>query len=299
MNEFRLVASLPYLFLKAKYFNFKANKSNLPGFKFYIFGKKIARNLFSKGIFSPKLFLNPVSIVRYFEYDFIESNLNCSKGDKILDVSSPYLFGFFVAKKFNVNYSYINPDKDDLAQLSKKAAKVKFLGQYKTAQIDATNLPFQIDYFDTIISISVIEHVDREQDSIALTELWKTLKPGGRLLLTFPVSKIYYEEFRTEDVYNLGPSKKNEEYFFQRIYDEKSVKDRILGALNNNEITNKKIFGEKDSFFYEGYKKRWTKNSYFETVKDPYYISKYFKEFESTDQLPGMGVMGLSIRKKL
>ena len=115
--------------------------------------------------------------------------------------------------------------------------------------------------------------------------------------MTFPVSKSYYEEFRSEDVYKLGYSQKNEDYFFQRIYDEKAIKNRILSTLNNYEISEKKIFGEKNSTFYVDYKERWMNKDYFETVKDPYYISKYFKEFESTDQLPGIGVMGLSIRK--
>ena len=112
------------------------------------------------------------------------------------------------------------------------------------------------------------------------------------------VSKKYYEEFRKEDVYNLGVFQKEKDYFFQRVYDEQSIENRILNSLNNYEILCKKIFGEKDSSFYKLYKKRWDEKSYFETVKDPHYISKYFKEFESTDQLPGIGIMGLSIRKK-
>ena len=297
MNGIKLAAALPYLLLKEKYFKIKANKSNLPGIKFYFFGKKIAKILLSRGIFSPKLFLNPISIVRYFEYDFIESNLKIKDGDKILDVSSPYLFGFFIAMREKVEYNYINPDRGDLDQLSTKANKLKFLGKYKTSQIDVLDLPYQSEYFDNIISISVIEHIDKDKDSHAVSEMWKALKPGGRLILTFPVSKSYYEEFRSEDVYKLGYSQKNEDYFFQRIYDEKAIKNRILSTLNNYEISEKKIFGEKNSTFYVDYKERWMNKDYFETVKDPYYISKYFKEFESTDQLPGIGVMGLSIRK--
>lgn len=298
MNGFRLAFSFPYLLLRSKYFNFKANKLNLTGNKFYHFGKKIARKLLFKGIFSPKLFLNPVSIVRYFEYDFIESNIKNKTGERILDVSSPYLFGFYVTEKYKVDYYYINPDKDDLSQLTIKAAKLEFAGQFKTAKIDATNLPYQNNYFDNIISVSVIEHIDKDQDSIAIQQMWRTLKLEGKLLLTFPVSKKYYEEFRKEDVYNLGVLQKEKDYFFQRVYDEQSIENRILNSLNNYEILSKKIFGEKDSSFYKLYKKRWYEKSYFETVKDPHYISKYFKEFESTDQLPGIGVMGLSIRKK-
>jgi len=72
MNNIKLAAAFPYLIFKAKFFWNKSNKSKIPGFKFNTFGRNIARKLLAKGDFSPKLFLNPVSIVRYFEFDFVE-----------------------------------------------------------------------------------------------------------------------------------------------------------------------------------------------------------------------------------
>ena len=71
----------------------------------------------------------------------------------------------------------------------------------------------------------------------------------------------------------------------------------MLSSIHNFEIVEKKVFGEITNGFYDGYKKRWVKSGYRETVKDPYYISKHFKYFPSINDLPGLGVMGLTIRK--
>ena len=44
-------------------------------------------------------------------------------------------------------------------------------------------------------------------------------------------------------------------------------------------------------------RKRWIKYSYWETVKDPYYISNKFSYFNDIDDLEDIGVIGLTIRK--
>jgi len=55
---------------------------------------------------------------------------------------------------------------------------------------DATNLPFRSGAFSHTISSEVLEHV--EQDQLAVQELARVLKPGGRLVLTFPHRKCYF-----------------------------------------------------------------------------------------------------------
>lgn len=67
--------------------------------------------------------------------------------------------------------------------------------------------------------------------------------------------------------------------------------------------SNLKIYGwkfriKKENGFYSDYQQRWLKFGLFETVKDPYYISKNFKYYDSISELPGMGVIGLAMRKK-
>jgi ubiquinone/menaquinone biosynthesis C-methylase UbiE len=45
-------------------------------------------------------------------------------------------------------------------------------------------LPFPDDYFDLVLSHEVLEHV--QDDQLAVTEIIRVLKPGGRLILFVP-----------------------------------------------------------------------------------------------------------------
>jgi SAM-dependent methyltransferase len=51
-------------------------------------------------------------------------------------------------------------------------------------QADATALPFHDRSFDAVFIFDVLEHIDA--DDLALKELRRVLKPGGRLLVTVP-----------------------------------------------------------------------------------------------------------------
>jgi ubiquinone/menaquinone biosynthesis C-methylase UbiE len=290
---------LPYLFLKRNYFWKKTDKVNLPGKIFFEFGKSIGNKLFQKGIVSPKLLLNPVSIVRYFEFDFtlngvIKTN---SANNKILDISSPYLFGYYIASKYEGEYKYVNPDKNDLALVKKYSSKLKFGMNYSTEATDATNLSFSDNSFSHIISISVIEHINGSGDGDAIKEMWRVLKPNGLLILTFPVAKSFIEEFSDNNIYGLSVDQKKEKFFFQRVYDEVSINERLLDKIKDFTILSMEIFGESEPGFYRSYTKRWEKEGLRETVKDPYYISKYFKKIKCFDEIKDSAVIGITVRK--
>ena len=158
LNKFHQIISLPFLYVKCNYYWRKTNKTNLPGNNFFQFGKSIGLQLLKKLILSPKLLLNPVSIVRYFEYDFALRNFLSSSltRNQILDISSPYLFGFYLASSFGGEYYYINPDKTDLSLVKKYSSKLKFTMKYSADSADATKLSFPANSFSQIISISVI-----------------------------------------------------------------------------------------------------------------------------------------------
>lgn len=297
-DRLKLLLLFPFYLIKLFVYQQKMEKDNLPGREFSDFGFRTGLQFIIKGKFSPKLLLNPVSIVRYFEFDFVYSCLNPDENQNILDVSSPYLFSFYLCKNKEVDYTYINPDRRDLYNVQSLANKLKFKGNFITSYADARTLEYADRSFDVILSISVIEHISGEDDSLVMKQLWRVLKPGGKLVLTFPVKPVYEEEFRDDDIYNLENEKKTEGYFFQRIYDEENINKRLLSSISNFEIVDKKVFGEISSDFYNGYKKRWIKKGYSETVKDAYYISKYFRYFNDISELKGIGVMGLTLKKR-
>ena len=182
---------LPLLPFKTFYYWRKSGNTTLPGKKFAKYGFKLGLRLLMSGKISLKLLFNPVSIVRYFEYDFVNSFIGSIDDKNILDVSSPYLFGFFILDKNNCNYYYINPDKKDLVNVRSLGKKINFAGKYSTDCLDAKKMHYPDNMFDKIVSISVIEHVNNNGDSEVMHEMWRVLKPGGLLILTFPVKKEY------------------------------------------------------------------------------------------------------------
>ncbi len=74
-------------------------------------------------------------------------------------------------------------------------------------QADATSLPFPDNYFDVIVTSHVFEHI--EQDELAMAEVARTLKPGGKFIIFVPGSMdgkapaIEWETCRHYRNYNL------------------------------------------------------------------------------------------------
>ena len=50
---------------------------------------------------------------------------------------------------------------------------------------DITKMPFKSNYFDTIVCIDVLEHL--ENDEKAIREITRVLKEGGKAILTVPL----------------------------------------------------------------------------------------------------------------
>jgi len=68
-------------------------------------------------------------------------------------------------------------------------------GRYDGVQeIDITELPYGDNFFDLVICNHVLEHV--EDDALALAELHRVLKKGGKAILQVPVS---YDTVTIED----------------------------------------------------------------------------------------------------
>lgn len=287
----------PLLILKRIYFWQITEKSKLPGKEFAVFGFSKGKELLLRLKLAPRLLLNPVSIVRYFEFEFVSSSLNLENSLKVLDISSPYLFGFYESNRFQLEYHYLNPDHRDLTNVILLSSKLRFKGKYTAQLKDAIKLDYPENNFDRVVSISVIEHINDDGDTKAMKEIWRVLKPNGLLSLTVPVKKLFEIEYRDKDEYNLNYEKQESKYFFQRIYDNKKIEERLLSSISNYEIIQQKIFGVNEKEFYSEYKKRWMKYNYWETVKDPYYISKHFSFFNQIDELKDIGVIGLTIRK--
>jgi SAM-dependent methyltransferase len=57
-------------------------------------------------------------------------------------------------------------------------------------RIDITDIPYKTDHFDVVVCNHVLEHVPK--DDLALSEIWRVLKPGGCAILQTPYSSVLH-----------------------------------------------------------------------------------------------------------
>ncbi len=80
----------------------------------------------------------------------------------------------------------------ELSILKKRLGKNKRLSFVKG---DAGKLPFESNFFDLIFSNCVLEHI--KDDEGVLAEISRCLKPGGKLIMTFPNKQMQAGWFKT------------------------------------------------------------------------------------------------------
>lgn len=273
--------------------------STLPGKDFDWYGRKQSLVfLFNKDLTRFRNWMcNPVSIVRYFEFQFAFNAIEWDAANYCLDISSPRLFFIYLTSKHpHIQIEAINPDADDL---NETAANLKILGlseQVNLVSYDATQLPYPDNSFDVITSISVIEHIPEYGDTLAMKEMWRVLKPGGKLVITVPCARLYYEEWRDRDTYGLCSQQQHKKYFFQRFYDSTTIRSKLFSVIGLEPIRIE-VFGEQIKGTFANYEKRWIELGITETIKDPLHIVKDYKVFPTIDALPGIGICGLVFEK--
>jgi SAM-dependent methyltransferase len=119
----------------------------------------------------------------YYHLRKIRTNFQKEELPKVMDLGSGVTFFPFSAAKlgYNIICGDIDPvcEKDlnrAIGVISQKLGKVEF------KLIADASLPFKDQEFDIVYSISVLEHIDKPDNSII--EIARVLKPGGLLLLT-------------------------------------------------------------------------------------------------------------------
>ncbi|NPD86273.1 class I SAM-dependent methyltransferase [Lentimicrobium sp. L6] len=98
--------------------------------------------------------------------------------------------------------------------------EVEGMGYYydrMTRELDITNLEMKDNLYDIVICNHVLEHI--YDDDIAMSEIYRVLKPGGWAILQVPISPIIEESIEDQDVIS---KKGREKHFGQfdhvRIY---------------------------------------------------------------------------------
>ena len=68
-----------------------------------------------------------------------------------------------------------------------KKAKEKFGEQFRYIQAEAENMPLEDSSFDKVISFASFPHFSDKKK--AISEIWRVLRPGGKLLIAHPASR--------------------------------------------------------------------------------------------------------------
>ncbi|RKD22012.1 Methyltransferase domain-containing protein [Caminicella sporogenes DSM 14501] len=137
-------------------------------------GKKTyAEWQFEKGYETIKFYLPYTSLEEMFK-DKTVLDVGCGAAGKSL---------YYASQGAEKVYG-IDPVKSYKEEAEKLAEKKGLKDKFEFIIGDAANLPFEDDFFDTIILNDAMEHVDMPEK--VLDECYRTLKKGGRVYINFP-----------------------------------------------------------------------------------------------------------------
>lgn len=267
------------------------------GMVFDGFGRRLGKRLLlHRERLGLSYLLNPVSCVRYFEYQFALDSLPHRLG-KCLDISSPRLFSFYVAEHYPTSTILMaNPDTDDI-HTTQRIVRALSLNTIQCQSNEIAEFANTKDTFDCIWSISVIEHISGSYDeTFAVRVMYDALKPGGRLILTVPVDRKFWTEYRDRNYYGSQPENSSGRYFFQRLYDKTAIQEHLIASVGKipNSI---RWYGELVPGRFTEYTQQWIENGLECTVNDPREMVDHYQEFPSWEDMPGMGICGLVFEK--
>jgi SAM-dependent methyltransferase len=161
--------------------------------------------------------LVPLDPWRYYELGRVAE---AQFAGRCLDVSSPKLLPSLLQHEGKGDWTAI-----DLFE--REIAAWREIDPGLALQVeDASDLPYEDSSFDHSICVSVVEHVP--DDTQALAEIWRTLKPGGILHLTTNVALESRDVFVDEEPYGEASKSVDGKVFFERHYTEEDLERRLL-----------------------------------------------------------------------
>lgn len=117
-------------------------------------------------------------------------------GGEILEIGSGTgnISRFFLEDSHSISLSDI---RDNYCDILRK--KFPALDAKKVLKMNLTDEAFdskfkeQLGKFDTVFALNVVEHI--KQDELALANIYKLLKPGGRVIILVPAFQTLYNNF--------------------------------------------------------------------------------------------------------
>jgi SAM-dependent methyltransferase len=104
------------------------------------------------------------------------------RAGRILDIGCGTYPYFLAHTSFSEKFAI-----DQLPLPSKTASELKIESFTLDLEVEP-RLPFQDDYFESITLLAVVEHLDPALMALLFKEVYRTLKPGGLVVLTTPAA---------------------------------------------------------------------------------------------------------------
>lgn len=185
------------------------------------------------GRLQPLSYLYALPISRYLEYPWTANALQPVDGQTLLDVgaSRSPLTILFAHQGAEVVALDLDSLVMDLPTMATRAGLTAAARSITPRLHDAREMPYPDGSFGRVCSVSVLEHIPGDGDTIVAREMARVLAPGGLMALTLP----YGQQYRPP-----GPDPAQEQY--QRIYDDAALQERVIEPTGLN-VVKREHFG--------------------------------------------------------
>lgn len=160
----------------------------------------------------PELLSAKISYEHWHRYIF--ASRFCMQ-KRVLDVACGEGYGTSFLSKHAKEITGVDIDVESIAHAKEKYTNqnVQFLSS------NATQLPFEKESFDVIVSFETLEHLNTEDQKLFLAETTRLIGEDGILLISTPNKKVYSDEANYCNPYHLAEFYKSEfEEFLMKYY---------------------------------------------------------------------------------
>lgn len=181
---------------------------------------------------------------RCIEYPAVLDRLQLEAAARVLEVGASKLFlAPYIAVRHGVEVHAT--DQDPVVSLQRKwlsalgRRDLLESGRFVVARQDATALTYADEYFDRVVCVSTIEHIEAVER--AAREIARVLRPGGIAGLTVPFSNRFRKVYVNHGVY--GRPYDGTPQFYEYVFDRASLDDRVIQP-SGLELRSLTFFGE-------------------------------------------------------
>jgi len=156
------------------------------------------------------------------KYYFVFNKI--TKGDKVLDVACGRGFGTFLLSQKAKEIIGL-----DIDQPSIEEAKTNFNGENLNFLLgDGRKMKFPDNYFDAVVSIETIEHLNEEDQVEFINEIKRVLKPNGRLFLSTPDRYVVAKQGMA----------------YGAFHEKEFTKEELINFLDKNGFFDLELYGQ-------------------------------------------------------